>query len=384
MELQFYGPGYVPQFEGFGCTATQYCAAMTIDSLTEDQNTGVDNGTETPRATTTSSAARSRSTGPTSPRTDRSQAPANPLFTGTDADPNFAAVNPNPSEDLFMNPGDKILIHLHDTPAGLRADLIDLTTRRAGSMTASIANGFGHILFTPNSSTCQEAPYAFHPEYSTADPRGNTWSAHTYNIADVRRDRALRELPGDRRELATAPVPAARTRADSTRTTDRRCVPGTDSSLVKIDGCFFDGRGLGRPVVPIRLAGHQSQPGGRPGASSDAGPVHQPGEPGGGTTRRSRSRPTCPTDRGLRCPVQSALLRSDDGRELRRSAVRRAVLSVLHHRESTMTPARGRREANYDPGHDRPLRRQRRRPSTGPCWRGLRRTPSRDVHRPRC
>ena len=29
MELQFYGPGYVPQFEGFGCTATQYCAAMT-------------------------------------------------------------------------------------------------------------------------------------------------------------------------------------------------------------------------------------------------------------------------------------------------------------------------------------------------------------------
>ena len=41
MELQFYGPGYVPQFEGFGCTAHQYCAAMTIDSRTLDQNTGV-------------------------------------------------------------------------------------------------------------------------------------------------------------------------------------------------------------------------------------------------------------------------------------------------------------------------------------------------------
>ena len=24
MELQFYGPGYVPQFEGFGCAAHQY------------------------------------------------------------------------------------------------------------------------------------------------------------------------------------------------------------------------------------------------------------------------------------------------------------------------------------------------------------------------
>ena len=41
MELQFYGPGYVPQFEGFGCTAHQYCAAMTIDSFNQDQNTGV-------------------------------------------------------------------------------------------------------------------------------------------------------------------------------------------------------------------------------------------------------------------------------------------------------------------------------------------------------
>ncbi len=40
MELQFYGPGYVPQFEGFGCTAHQYCAAMTIDSLSLDQNHG--------------------------------------------------------------------------------------------------------------------------------------------------------------------------------------------------------------------------------------------------------------------------------------------------------------------------------------------------------
>ena len=44
MELQFYGPGYVPQFEGFGCAATRYCAAMTIDSLTQDQNNGPGTG----------------------------------------------------------------------------------------------------------------------------------------------------------------------------------------------------------------------------------------------------------------------------------------------------------------------------------------------------
>src|SRR5207249_8371269 len=45
MELQFYPPGFVEQFEGFGCTATQYCAAMTIDSRTLDQNTGIENTT---------------------------------------------------------------------------------------------------------------------------------------------------------------------------------------------------------------------------------------------------------------------------------------------------------------------------------------------------
>ena len=95
-------------------------------------------------------------------------------------------MNPNLSKDLFMNPGDRIRIHLHDTRAGFRVDLTDLTTGQHGSMTASIANGFGHILYTPNSSTCQEAPYAFHPEYSTANPRGNTWSAAHLQRGHVR------------------------------------------------------------------------------------------------------------------------------------------------------------------------------------------------------
>jgi hypothetical protein len=40
-------------------------------------------------------------------------------------------------------------------------DMTDLTTGRHGSMTASVANGFGHILYNPNSTTCQAAPYAF-------------------------------------------------------------------------------------------------------------------------------------------------------------------------------------------------------------------------------
>ena len=232
MELQFYGPGYVPQFEGFGCTATQYCAAMNIDSRTLDQNTGILNtkacndfvlGGQEPvnwAYITTSGV---------------SQAPANPLFTGTLENPNFAAVNPNPAEDLLMNPGDRIRVHLHDTPAGFRVDLTDLTTDRHGSMTASIANGFGHILYTPNSSTCQEAPYAFHPAYSTANPRGNTWSAHTYNVAMSDEVGHFENcLAIDVNGNCTSPG----AQDPSLDGDDNGCVPGTDSTLVNIDGCL--------------------------------------------------------------------------------------------------------------------------------------------------
>jgi hypothetical protein len=243
MELQFYPPGFVEQFEGFGCTATQYCAAMTIDSRTLDQNTNTENN----------AACDNFVLGGPEPinwayitRSGVSQAPANPLFTGTLDNPNLAAVNPDPGQDLMMNPGDRIRIHMHDTADGFRADLEDLTTGQSGSMTASIANGFGHILFQPDSTTCNMEPYAFHPEYSTGDPRGNTWSAHTYNVAmsdEIGHFENCRKLdpatgncltPGDQDKRALD--------AD-----DDLCVPAEDSTLVRINGCLdsdldFDGQ----------------------------------------------------------------------------------------------------------------------------------------------
>src|SRR3954451_6534549 len=140
MELQFYGPGYVPQFEGFGCDATHYCAAMTIDSLTLDQNTGTENNADCDNFIL----------GGEEPinwayvtRNGVSQAPANPLFTGTFDNPNLAAVNPDLQRDLLMSPGDRVPIHMYDTPDGLRIDLTDLTSGTSGFMTASVANGFG-------------------------------------------------------------------------------------------------------------------------------------------------------------------------------------------------------------------------------------------------
>jgi hypothetical protein len=232
MELQFYGPGYVPQFEGFGCTATQYCAAMTIDSRLLDQNTGVFN---TP-------ACDNYILGGTEPinwayvtTSGNSQAPANPLFTGTFTNPNFSAVNPDPTKDLMMNPGDTIRIHMHDTAAGFRVDLVDVTTGQTGSMTASVTNGFGHILYTPGSQVCKEVSYAFHPAYSTANPRGNTWSAHTYNVAE---SDEIGHFENCLAIDANGNCTSAGAQDPSLDADDVGCVPGTDSTVVKIDGCF--------------------------------------------------------------------------------------------------------------------------------------------------
>ena len=330
MELQFYGPGSVPQFEGFGCTATQYCAAMTIDSRTLNQNTGVEN----------TSACNNYVLGGPEPvnwayitKSGVSQAPANPLFTGTLTNPNFTAVNPNLSKDLFMSPGDKVRIHLHDTPAGLRADLNDLTTGQHGSMTASIANGFGHILYTPNSSTCQEAPYAFHPEYSTANVRGNTWSAHTYNIA-------MSDEIGHFENCLAIDEDGNCTSAGAQDPTldsdDAGCLPAADSSLVKIIECTaadedWDGQSYRldwpgtnpNPVVDRAL---------HPSPVLFTSPL---------TRGRNYSTVAFETDLpGNRSPGragQPAILRPEYRRQLRQSAERRGVLPVLLHH----IPARG-------------------------------------------
>jgi len=216
---------------------------MTIDSLTTDQNHGTGLGQ------TNNADCGNFILGGDEPinwayitRDGHSQAPANPLFTGTFTKPNLAAVSPDPHRDLMMNPGDRIRIHMHDTPAGFKISIKDRTTDTIGSMTASIANGFGHILFQPNATKCAMEPYAFHPEYSTANPRGNTWSAHTYNVAmsdEIGHFENCRKLdpaglncviPGDQ-ELGRG--------LDEDDDNDF-CVPREDSLLVHINGCFSD------------------------------------------------------------------------------------------------------------------------------------------------
>jgi hypothetical protein len=154
MELQFYAPGWVPQFAGFGCSATHWCANLTIDSLSDQDNTGVpqnedclDNhflvGEEPINWAYIT-------------KSGKSQAPANPLALSDD--PTLKGLNPDLSKDLLMNPGDRLRLFMHDTPAGYRIDITDLTTGKHGSMTASIANGFGHVLYQPHAAKCHVAP----------------------------------------------------------------------------------------------------------------------------------------------------------------------------------------------------------------------------------
>lgn len=95
-----------------------------------------------------------------------------------------------PGETFQMNPGDDLIVDIHDTAQGLQTIVNDLTTRSSGSMTASIANGFAQVNFDPDpdprhpSKVCSSTPYAFHPQFATSSEHTHTvWTAHTYNIA---------------------------------------------------------------------------------------------------------------------------------------------------------------------------------------------------------
>jgi hypothetical protein len=240
MELQFYEPGYVPQFEGVGCTATQWCANMTIDSLGLDQNTGIANNNDC--LLNNFLVGEEPVNWAYVTKSGKSQAPADPLKISQSANP-FLALNPDPTKDLMMNSGDQLTVHMHDTAAGMRADITDNTTHQSGSMTASIANGFGQVIYAPNAKKCTSRPYAFHPEYNTSAPRGNTWSAHTYNAA-YSDEIGHFELCG-----SVDPATLACTKAGADDNTldedDVNCLPGADSLVIHISSCVGLGNGDG-------------------------------------------------------------------------------------------------------------------------------------------
>jgi hypothetical protein len=173
LELQFYPPGWVPFQEAISCDPTKWCAAMAIFSYNRDQNRGIDNNADclnTVGIEPANFAFITKSGVPDSP-------PA-PL------DLTFASFEPDPTTDLFMDSGDQLDISIHDSPDGLVTEIDDLTSGESGSMTASVDNGFAQVNFDPNAATCTQAPYAFHPMYSTSSEHTRVpWAAHSYNVA---------------------------------------------------------------------------------------------------------------------------------------------------------------------------------------------------------
>ncbi len=174
MEFQFYPDGWGPVSctDANGVNDNTWCSAMTIDSDQENLNTGAQNN-----------AACQNTVGPEPvnyaivTKSGHPVAPANP-FEG------FGNQAITTSDTLKMHGGDQIAFSMKDTPAGFQIVVHDATTGQSGSMTASVANGFGHAKFDPNAKKCTEIPYAYHPMFSTSTKQTNVyWAAHTYNVA---------------------------------------------------------------------------------------------------------------------------------------------------------------------------------------------------------
>ncbi len=173
MEMQFYPPGWIKWPPGDSCDPSKWCAALNIDSLNENQNTGQVNNAaclSTVGIEPVNFAFITRNGVPTGP--------ANPI------DATLGTYTPDPSRDLMMQSGDTITVDMHDTAAGFQVVIHDLTKGTSGFMTASVANGFGAVFFDPNASNCTVIPQAFHPGFATSSEHTRIpWTAHSYNVA---------------------------------------------------------------------------------------------------------------------------------------------------------------------------------------------------------
>jgi hypothetical protein len=231
-ELQFYPPGWVKQFNSQSCDARDWCAALNIDSLSQDPVNG----------TRINSTCAGQILGGTEyvnfaflTRSGKPIGPPNPL----QFDP---ATSGNPTRSagvMFMRPGDHISVTMHDTANGLTTILRDHTTGVSGSMTASAANGFGQIQAAPTGTSCTEIPYNFHPMYSTSSPQTRVpWAAHSYNIAfdeeighfDYCNNVNTATFSCSGQEGATGDQ-------EATDGDDAACFPASASLLVQVSGC---------------------------------------------------------------------------------------------------------------------------------------------------
>jgi hypothetical protein len=238
MEMQFYPPGWAPlQLPGgVSCDATEWCAALNIDSYSTNMNTGVPNNAACLNTVGIEPVNFAFIT-----RNGRSQASANPV------DATAATYTPDPSKDLFMNSGDHVVVSLHDSANGLQITLDDVTSGATGAMTASPSNGFAQVNYAPTASACTVTPYAFHPMYSTSSTDTRVpWAAHSYNIAFADEIGHFEYCDNG---FVTPDLTCAQstlTDPDGVDSDDVLCLPNTVSTRYPVSGCAgtdydFDG-----------------------------------------------------------------------------------------------------------------------------------------------
>jgi hypothetical protein len=262
LEMQFYPPGWVPwptwalAVGASACSATQWCAALNIDSLSLNPVTGQQNNAACEGqvgeeylnfAFITHDGV---ATGPANP----AQSTIGGTFT------------PDPNRDLFMNPRDHLKVSFTDTPDGVEVIINDLTTGQSGSMTASKANGFGQIKFDPNGTGCTETPYAFHPMYSTSTPKTRvTWAAGAYNVAMDTEIGHFQYCNGtipntpfgidSSGNVTSCPSGAQEGQGASLGPADGDdlfCFPGSEALRVQVSGCSFTNTGFdGVSYTPV-------------------------------------------------------------------------------------------------------------------------------------
>ncbi len=256
MEMQFYPPGWVAWPQGTSCDATKWCAALNIDSLSENSVTGQLNNSACLNVAGVEPVNFAFIT-----HNGMSQAPANPV------ESTLATFTPDPNKDLFMNSGDHLIVVMQDTPHGLRIDIIDQNTGQHGFMTASAANGFGQVKFDPNGTTCQNIPSDFHPMYSTSSEQTRvTWAAHSQNIAFSDETGHFDFCNGSNTITPGGSCPAGNTEGlpsnpKPTDGDDNGCFPASSSTLVQVSGCAGSNTGFdGSAYQPVWPDGNPAHP----------------------------------------------------------------------------------------------------------------------------
>ena len=156
MELQFYPPGFTPFVDSTSCSATKWCAALTIDSLECTFGFATCNNSCIEPVNFAYLQTNGVPAGPPSPQLS-----------------DVSSFTPN-AQTLMINPGDVLAVSITDPRQGFTTTVRDLTTHQSGFMTASAANGFMHTSI----ADCSGTSYTFHAEYSTASQQNQVpWAA---------------------------------------------------------------------------------------------------------------------------------------------------------------------------------------------------------------